>query len=289
MKEDKEQIITFTGSQNIERCREYIKVENKKISEIKETLNLKIDFKATFDPDMKLSEIRASLISSIDSFMFQDYKNSYIPKSKEHGLSLRDCLLKPKNQKLIAKVKTRDLNIVNDKDFNSSSFKFQFLDTKNINLSDRTQLGEGGFGHVYHAKYKSFQVAVKTMKIFNKEKFMKEALITHYLRSIRSLCIIGLEKFSQKAPNVGSSTTLPINYNMILEFVPGESLKEIIKNMNINLVKQPKNELLMIVYALDLAKGIEFLAKRKIIHRDLKPDNCMLNKSFDLFIIDFGI
>jgi len=281
---------SFVGSQKIERSSVKVKKDGKIFN--KENLNLKLEFKADFDPDIKLSDIRSYLISAIDSYMFQDYKNGFVPKTKEDQISIRELILKPKNEKLTEKF----TNSLVSKDFNTKSFHFNLIEPKNIALSDREPLGEGGFGIVYHGKCKAFEVAVKHMKTFHKEKFMKEALVTHYLRSVRSLCIIGLEKIMitpNNNPTVGKTTSLSTGPKYSLEmrgeFVPGKSLKSIVADMTIEKIKEPANELLMILYSLDLAKGIDFLARRKIIHRDLKPDNCMLNHYLDLFIIDFGI
>ena len=252
---------------------------------------LHLEFKADFQKGAKLSDIRQKLIESINSFKFQNYSNEIIHIPQETTISISELYMKPENKQSKEKLEKE----LKSPDHDNTEFNFLFMKSKNIEITNRPPLGEGGFGTVYHGKCKTFEVAIKVMKNYNKDKFFKEVLVTHYLRSIRSLAIIGLEKVEKEVPKelelVDVKKKPPV-FNMVLEFINGSSLTDLIRDMTahgINAIKHPRNEIMFILYALDLAKGIDFLARRKIIHRDLKPDNCMLNKELDLFVIDFGI
>ena len=43
-----------------------------------------------------------------------------------------------------------------------------------------------------------------------------------------------------------------------------------------------------LLYLINIAKGIDYLARLKVTHRDLKPDNIMLSSNMEIKLIDFG-
>ena len=170
--------------------------------------------------------------------------------------------------------------------------KFKILNSKRIQIEK--QIGSGSFGIICKGKYNSTYIARKEMKNYDEPKFLKEILLTHYLRNIKSPALLGLERVYHKNSLLNNSNQqlnhgIKTEYSMIMELITGETLSNQISKQTKESIKLPQNELLFILYAIDLAKGIEFLSKRKIIHRDLKPDNIMISNNFDVRIIDFGI
>ena len=269
----------------LEKVNTEVPIENKKYTDYKETINLNIEFKSKLEPDTKLSEVREELYKSIDKFLFKDYNKKEILKANENTITLRDILLKPRNKNQIEKYSSKT-KIFNKNSYSFKVFPMEAIPTDYID----NRIGEGGFGYVYLTKYKSLGIVLKKMKNYNLKELMQEALVTHYFRSLRSLCVMGLAAEAKTASKTKDQKDKK-NYelSMVLEHLNGEKFKDFLKRMNSETIKEPRNELIMILYALDLAKGINFLAKRNIIHRDLKPDNCITNKNMDLFIIDFGI
>lgn len=73
---------------------------------------------------------------------------------------------------------------------------------------------------------------------------------------------------------------------MVLEFIKGKSLKEILNSDSIN----DLTLLQQIVIANNIARGLEVLNAAGIIHRDIKPANIMINiKKNVVKILDLGV
>ena len=45
----------------------------------------------------------------------------------------------------------------------------------------------------------------------------------------------------------------------------------------------------LIAFALDIARGMEYIHSQGVIHRDLKPENILIGEDSHLKIADFGI
>ncbi|XLR03946.1 hypothetical protein S83_070144, partial [Arachis hypogaea] len=45
----------------------------------------------------------------------------------------------------------------------------------------------------------------------------------------------------------------------------------------------------LIAFALDIARGMEYIHSQGVIHRNLKPENVLISEDFHLRIADFGI
>lgn len=104
------------------------------------------------------------------------------------------------------------------------------------------------------------------------KSFLKEAQV---LRSLKHPNII---KF------LGVLFTKDRRLNLILEYVSGGTLKDIIHNLNISLSWK-----LRVGYAKDIAAGMEYLHSLNIIHRDLKSDNCLVRENGTVVVADFGL
>ena len=104
------------------------------------------------------------------------------------------------------------------------------------------------------------------------KSFLKEAQV---LRNLKHPNII---KF------LGVLFTKERRINLILEYVSGGTLKDIIHNLNVSLTWK-----LRIGYAKDIAAGMEYLHSLNIIHRDLKSDNCLVKENGIVVVADFGL
>lgn len=59
---------------------------------------------------------------------------------------------------------------------------------------------------------------------------------------------------------------------MILEFCPDGNLEDIVSN------EGPLSEQRSLEIAFQLARGLQFISKKKVVHRDIKPDNVFIKK-----------
>ncbi len=168
----------------------------------------------------------------------------------------------------------------------SDQIKYPEIDCYGDNLiTEKKPIASGGFGNVFKGNYLSQLVAKKEMHKFDLKEFMKELSTTHCFRNIHTPTVLGMcEEFhvtlSKKNVYVAS---------ILLEFISGKTLKSLTKGINKDTIKLPQNELIFLLYMIDLAKAIEFLHQMNLVHRDIKPDNILISKDFDLKLIDFGI
>ncbi len=77
------------------------------------------------------------------------------------------------------------------------------------------------------------------------------------------------------------------DYYMVLEFVPGETLKERLSRLNDQGRLISLKEVVHI--GASVCDAISYAHKRGMIHRDIKPANVMLNVYGDAILMDFGI
>lgn len=69
---------------------------------------------------------------------------------------------------------------------------------------------------------------------------------------------------------------------MILEFCPDGNLEDVVSKRG----PLPEQEALAIAY--QLARGLQFISKRKVVHRDIKPDNVFNKKEAGHMIYKLG-
>lgn len=140
---------------------------------------------------------------------------------------------------------------------------------------DIKSIGKGGMGAVYSAIQESLhrKVAIKEILdtfIKNVEfhsRFKREALIMARLDH----------------PNIARIYDLVKDKYIIMEFIDGESLYQLIKS------KVRLSEIEAIDIISQAAKGLGAAHQSGILHRDIKPQNIMINKNNVVKILDFGI
>lgn len=149
-------------------------------------------------------------------------------------------------------------------------------------LSNRYKLeekiGVGGTAVVYKAKdtVLNRNVAVKVLKSELSDdddfvaKFKREATS---VASISDINIVNIY-------DVG--TDEKINY-IVMEYIDGKTLKEIIKQEKTIDTKR------LITIAIQITKALDCAHRNSIIHRDIKPHNIMVTKDGIVKVTDFGI
>ena len=141
-----------------------------------------------------------------------------------------------------------------------------------------TTIGEGGMANVYLAKDTILdrKVAIKVLRgdLATDEKFVRrfqrEAL------SASSLSHPNIVEIYDVGEDNG-------NFYIVMEYVPGKNLKQLIKKRGGLTVSEVVDIMLQITSAMSVAHD------NLIIHRDLKPQNILIKDDGGIKITDFGI
>jgi len=142
------------------------------------------------------------------------------------------------------------------------------------------KIGEGGMGAVYHARQLSLDRSV-AVKVMPAELARNKNFIQRFEREAKSLAKIN-------HPNIlhiydfGEDHALGI-YFMIIEFVDGKDLGEILRTRRVI------SELEGLDILRQAMMGLEMAAEKGVIHRDIKPDNLMLSTTGICKVSDFGL
>ena len=162
-------------------------------------------------------------------------------------------------------------------------------------------LGAGGFGVSYLGYDKVLQIRVAVKEYFPAGFALRNTTqMTHYSNAVQPVqderfYRKGLEKFLTEARNLAHfnkvsgimSVTDFFHENgtgyMVMEYLPGQSLKQITLSTTEMMTEEEVMELLAPVM-----DALEIIHKEGIIHRDISPDNMLMNKAGHLTLIDFG-
>ncbi len=142
-------------------------------------------------------------------------------------------------------------------------------------------LGEGGMGKVYLAANQKdgLRVAIKVLPP-SKAADGGQAL----LRFRREMDL------SRRARHPNLARTLDVGHAggvhfMVLEYVPGESLYQLVKHPRGGPLRVPDAAR----YFLKVVDGLEAAHEAGIVHRDIKPSNLMVTPEGDARILDLGL
>ena len=137
-------------------------------------------------------------------------------------------------------------------------------------------LGRGAFGVVYLVKHTDTNIlyALKKTHLNNFDLYKNEINI---LKKINHINIVKIYD-NYKKNNF---------YNILLEYIDGQSLETKIDNKLKNLQKFNYDGIKK--YIIQLVDGLKYIHSFKIIHRDIKPGNLLLTKQNILKIADFGV
>jgi serine/threonine protein kinase len=140
------------------------------------------------------------------------------------------------------------------------------------------QIGFGSTSWVHLAKH--FQTHQKCcIKIIPKLNIQTKKEQEHLISEIKILESIqhpNLVKFINFFESHDS-------YNIVMEFVEGETLLQYI-NSNLTLTEKQSRQ----VFA-QLISLVSFLHQKEIYHRDIKPENILIQADFRIKLIDFGL
>lgn len=139
------------------------------------------------------------------------------------------------------------------------------------------ELGRGGMAQVYKGLHETIQREVAIKELLPEAQKDKESLSRFHrealaLAAFRHQNIVTLYDLVEKNDSLF----------MILEFVDGPTLQELIKD-------GPLPPDVAAVIGARIASALDHAHFRHIIHRDLKPGNVMLTKAGEVKLMDFGI
>ena len=136
------------------------------------------------------------------------------------------------------------------------------------------KIGEGGFGEVFKGMLWGQEVALKKsiakgIKEKQKEEFKWEVQI---MRNLRHPNIVTF---------LGACFKLP-HLCIVTEFVDNGNLEDLIHSGELTIHH-------IVRFAIDIAKGLNWLHHKNIIHRDLKPANVLVDRHYNMKLADFGL
>ena len=165
-------------------------------------------------------------------------------------------------------------------------------------------LGMGGFGITYKGFDQILQIPIAIKEYFPRE-FVSRSQSARgdgynsriSLISDQDQFTEGLERFVSEARtlahfnsrNNGSIVSVTDFFYengtgyMIMEYLPGKSLKKMVMEMD-----APMSEEQIIKLMLPVLEALELIHREKVIHRDISPDNILVNSKGKLTLIDFG-
>jgi hypothetical protein len=133
-------------------------------------------------------------------------------------------------------------------------------------------LGKGGYGATYEAKYR--EMLKQTFAIKETPRLYCDDEEDEFLLNLNHP---GIPKLYERF-NIGD-----LHY-IIMEFIEGENLQEIIHNR-----PQVGLEPLILKIAEQVCDVLAHIHAENVIHRDLKPENILVRRNGSVAIVDFGI
>jgi serine/threonine protein kinase len=140
------------------------------------------------------------------------------------------------------------------------------------------EIGEGGMALVYKAEC-SLLCRTVAIKILRPQYANDAEFVERFRREARSAA-------SLSHPNVVNIYDVGQEDGMdyiVMEYIPGENLKNIIKK------EAPFSIRKALDYTRQIAEALNHAHQRNIIHRDIKPHNILVTPDGQLKVTDFGI
>ena len=147
------------------------------------------------------------------------------------------------------------------------------------------KLGEGGMGVVYKAEDTKLRRTValkflpKGLEAHEPERarFLQEAQAASALNH-PNVCTI----YDIKEEGGPTKETVGKQYFIVMEFVDGKTLRELIVNGQLSFEN-------CLSFAIQIGEALQEAHAHGIVHRDVKPENIMVNTKNQIKVMDFGL
>ncbi len=143
-------------------------------------------------------------------------------------------------------------------------------------------IGLGGMAEVYRAVDTELEREV-ALKVLHPFFVSEEGFTERFRREARTLA-------SLRHPNivqVYDSGIQDFNSYLAMEYVPGPTLKDCLRDLNMRNERMPLAEVRRIVDA--LLASLRYAHRANVVHRDLKPSNVILAGDGRVVLTDFGL
>src|SRR5262245_30925535 len=160
------------------------------------------------------------------------------------------------------------------------------------NYQITSELAQGGMGAVYRGRHQSLprEVVVKSILLSSFPPHLQDQLKARFVRE----AYIQSQLDHQNIVRVYEFFTTPENYYLVMEYVDGMSLRDLIKRQGALSPAHATPLFKQALSALDYAHNFNYVDESGnrntgVIHRDIKPANLLLDGMARLKITDFGI
>ncbi|KAJ4974917.1 hypothetical protein NE237_008091 [Protea cynaroides] len=160
-------------------------------------------------------------------------------------------------------------------------FSYTELEEATNNFSSVNELGEGGFGTVYHGNLRDGRVvAIKHLYHNNKkhvERFMNEIVILTRLRHPNLVTLYGCTSYQIR------------ELLLVYEFIPNGTVADHPHGDRAKLKVVSLTWPVRMSIAIETARALSYLHASDIIHRDVKTSNILLDNNFHVKVADVGL
>ncbi|KAK9152779.1 hypothetical protein Sjap_000259 [Stephania japonica] len=145
------------------------------------------------------------------------------------------------------------------------------------------RFASGAHSRLYHGMYDDKPVAVKMIRLpeDDEDGELAARLEKQFNREVSLLAHL---HHNNVLKLVGACRKSPV-FCVITEYLSGGSLRAYLHKLEHKSLPLQK----LISFALEIARGMEYIHSQGVIHRDLKPENILFDEDFHLKIADFGI
>ncbi|XP_019703609.1 serine/threonine-protein kinase STY46 isoform X2 [Elaeis guineensis] len=148
------------------------------------------------------------------------------------------------------------------------------IDKRLLKMGEK--IASGSSGDMYHGSYLGQDVAIKVLRSEHLNEtegaeFTQEVMI---LREVQHGNVVRFIGACRKPPQ----------FCIVTEYMSGGSLYDFLHKHH-NILELP----VLLKYALDVCRGMDYLHQKKIVHRDLKTANLLMDNNHVVKVADFGV